>query len=126
MGRPRHGSPPRRRRGYAGALSEAARRQERFWTAHDALFLSPPGTDDESVEFWAEGKGFDGDALTESMASEEVLNRITEDVEQANTLNVRGTPTLFINGRRVKSHSKLRQDILLEQFHIWQTERATE
>lgn len=83
--------------------AECAHRQGAFWQLHDVLFA-------ESVEMWSEQElvteagqlGLDEEAFAACMASEEVTTRLREDFEAGRGYGVSSTPTLFVNGRRVR------------------------
>ena len=45
--------------------------------------------------------GLDGEQLVEDMESELVRQTVTADIVLAEALGVTGTPTVFLNGRRV-------------------------
>ncbi len=95
---------------WARAASEAARciyRQnaQTFWKAYDWFYETQeqitPDNLNEKVLGWAGKNGLDsvqlGRCITTKAADAEVVKNITE----AHALNVTGTPTLFINGRKV-------------------------
>lgn len=85
----------------AARASEAARLQGKFWAFHDALFLA--GSDREDPDFvgLAESIGCDVDRFRREMSSAETKNRISRSIALAQELEIAGTPTVFINGRRV-------------------------
>lgn len=87
-------------------MAEAARAvggDEAFWKAHDLLFASQHSADTPTVATLAEELGLDTAAFAEAMRSEAVANRIREDIEQARKLGVTGTPSVFLDGRKVDS-----------------------
>lgn len=86
--------------------AECGRRQGRFWEMHDALFEA---TEDEEtlgtvadVEPVARELGLDLDAFRACMTSDETPTTIWADREAGRSYGVQGTPTLFVNGRRVR------------------------
>jgi protein-disulfide isomerase len=72
----------------------------KFWAMHDALFTSP-GLDAESVEKAAAGAGVDAAKVKEAMASGKHKERIERDQKLAQSLGASGTPTFFVNGRKI-------------------------
>lgn len=81
-----------------------AARQDRFWEYHDRVYLAPPvePTSDDVVRI-AEVAGLDADEFRVCLDSPEAEAALAADIAEAMRLGVRGTPTVFINGRRVPS-----------------------
>lgn len=95
----------------AARAAEAARIQggnEAFWKAHDVLFKAAGYKllAKLSYEKLAEQLGLDPARFVADMKSDAVTQRIKEDIELARALKIRGTPAVFILGKRVKNASK--------------------
>jgi protein-disulfide isomerase len=83
----------------AAAVAEAAAGQHRFWDMHETLFHRQDALEDEDIRGYARDLGLDLELFDEDRASDAVLARIRRDVESGlATGEVRGTPTLFLNG----------------------------
>jgi protein-disulfide isomerase len=83
----------------ASAAAEAAALQDRFWQMHELLFHRQKALDDDDLLRYAGELGLDVAAFDRERAGARVLNRIRRDVDSAiATGEVRGTPTLFIDG----------------------------
>jgi protein-disulfide isomerase len=83
----------------ASAAAEAAASQDRFWEMHDLLFHRQHALEDRDLFAYAAELGLDTDRFRDDVTGEAVLARIRRDVESGiATGEVRGTPTLFING----------------------------
>jgi protein-disulfide isomerase len=83
----------------AAAAAEAAAEQHRFWDMHETLFHRQDALEDEDLRGYAQDLGLDLKLFDEDRAGEAVLVRIRRDVESGlATGEVRGTPTLFVNG----------------------------
>lgn len=99
-----------------------AGRQGKFWEYHDRVYLAPPDpsrepTNAEVVRI-ATGAGLDGEALRACLDDPSAEAELRADIAEAVRLGVTGTPTIFINGRRVPA---------LDQFAdavLWELERA--
>jgi protein-disulfide isomerase len=83
----------------AAQAAEAAKRQGKFWKMHDRLFanqtsLSPP----ELVQHAAE-IGLDVERFKRDLDSDAVKAIVAKDRAEGDKLNLRGTPTLYVNGR---------------------------
>jgi protein-disulfide isomerase len=83
----------------AAAAAEAAAEQHRFWDMHETLFHRQHALKDEDIRGYAQDLGLDLELFDENRASDTVLARIRRDVESGlATGEVKGTPTLFVNG----------------------------
>lgn len=88
----------------AAKASQAASKQGKFWEYHEKLFSKQAEwghkeTPDQSYFIrYAEELGLDLNKFKIDMEDKEAENQIAMDIADGNALNVRGTPTLFING----------------------------
>ena len=95
----------------AALASEAASLQNRFWEMHDLLYREQSvwsKAPDARVLFsaYAGMLGLSIDRFRKDMESEQAKARVTSDEQQAITLGVRTTPTIFVNNHEV-SHAHL-------------------
>jgi protein-disulfide isomerase len=94
----------------AAQAAEAARVQGRFWEMHDLLYENQKVWSDDInpkpifVKF-ARDLGLDNERFARDLGSEEVKMRIEADQAAAARLGVNGTPTVFINGRRLRDEA---------------------
>lgn len=91
----------------AAHAAEAAGAQGRFWEMHDMLFVNQSQwdkADDVRPIFsdYARSLNLDVQRFNTDMDGTEVSRRILNDQDRARLLRVKGTPTLFINGRQVQ------------------------
>ncbi len=89
----------------AAAAALAAHAQGRFWDFHDALFASSKTLDDARVEEIRLSLDLDKDAFETQRKSPQVTGQIQKDIQWAREAGVRGTPTVFINGRLQRQRS---------------------
>jgi protein-disulfide isomerase len=83
----------------SSATAEAAARQDRFWDMHELLFHRQKALEDDDLQRYAGELGLDVARFNEDRVSAEVMERIERDVQSGlATGEVRGTPTLFIDG----------------------------
>lgn len=87
----------------AAYAAEAARLEGRFWAYHDALFEGELVADSQAQLARAARAGFDPERLSAVMASRVVRDRVRNDIELGIRLGVEGTPTLFVNRRRISN-----------------------
>jgi protein-disulfide isomerase len=89
----------------AAKASIAARNQGKFWEMHDELFkiskdLSIPNIEAKAKEIGLDMKKFDAD-----LAAPETEKAVRDELAIGRTVDVGGTPTLFMNGKRVMNRS---------------------
>ena len=89
----------------AAAAALAAKTKGKYWEFHDELFKNMKQLSDEKVKEIAAGLGLDADEIMSKMKSREIQNIINRDVRDAINAGVRGTPAVFINGKKLKSRS---------------------
>jgi protein-disulfide isomerase len=85
----------------AAKASIAAERQGKFWPYHDVLVAHHDALDRASLERYAKEVGLDLVRFTRDIDDPSVEARLAADEAQASSLDVKGTPTLFVDGRRV-------------------------
>ncbi|HEX3770984.1 MAG TPA: thioredoxin domain-containing protein [Polyangiaceae bacterium] len=87
----------------AARAAIAAQAQGKFWEMHRLLFASGDKLDQASLEGYAASLGLDLDRFRADMQSAETKARIDADRKLGDALNVKGTPTIFINGHEYES-----------------------
>jgi thiol-disulfide isomerase/thioredoxin len=94
----------------------AAGKQGTFWEMHHKLFENQStGLDRDEVLRLAKEIGVDEKKFVGDMDSEAVADIVNRDRKQAEKLELRGTPMIYINGR----HFELEQFNLLEDVNDW-------
>ncbi len=83
----------------AALAAEAANMQGKFWEMHDQLFAHQNALSAQDLERYAAVIGLDVEQWKADMASEEVKQKVAQDVKDGDTLKIGGTPTVFVNGR---------------------------
>jgi protein-disulfide isomerase len=83
----------------AAAAAEAAALQGRFWDMHALLFHRQHALEDDNLQRYATQLGLDLARFEQDRSGADVARRVRRDVESGTaTGQVRGTPTLFIDG----------------------------
>jgi protein-disulfide isomerase/Tfp pilus assembly protein PilF len=85
----------------AAKAAEAARAQGKFWEMHDRLFAGQQALSDAAYAAAAKDLGLDLERFRADAASEATAKRITEDGTLAAASGTTGTPTLFVNCRKM-------------------------
>ena len=83
----------------AALAAEAAAALGAFWPMHDLLFSKQNRLRDRDLVRYAESLGLPGDAVIGD-AAQPFGDKVEADFRSGVDSGVRGTPTLFINGRR--------------------------
>lgn len=85
----------------AAQAAVAAQLQDKFWPMHDRLFAHQKELEREDLLEHAGELGLDAKRFVEDLDSERVVQRVARDAKTAAGLNLEGTPSFFINGRRM-------------------------
>lgn len=88
----------------AALASMAANEQGKFWDYHDKLFAESKIIP-ASIDNIANDLELDFDQFKKDMNSPRLQQIVAGDVKDAGSLGVTGTPTIFINGRKLKQRS---------------------
>jgi protein-disulfide isomerase/uncharacterized membrane protein len=83
----------------AAWAAEAARRQDKFWAFHDALFTTNLNSD-KAIEEVAGQVGLDLTLFKADREGDDAHAKVKADVELGIRLGVGETPAIFVNGRR--------------------------
>ncbi|MEJ2025286.1 MAG: thioredoxin domain-containing protein, partial [Deltaproteobacteria bacterium] len=86
----------------AAQAAMAANSQGKFWAFRRALFEHYQDLNNEKILEIAKKLKFDMDRFVQDMNSASVQDVITKDIVNGRQIGVRGTPTLFVNGKRAK------------------------
>ena len=90
-----------------------------FWEYHDAVYRAPPaGPEVDDVVRIAVGAGLDEAAFRACMAEPQAEAALQSDIAEALRLGITGTPTLFINGRKLPTLDEFADAVL------WELEKA--
>lgn len=89
----------------AAIASMAAYRQGHFWPYHDLLFKNQRGLSDESYENFARELNLNLEKFAADMRDRAIEEKIISDQREGSAAGVRGTPSIFINGRLLEQRS---------------------
>jgi protein-disulfide isomerase len=89
----------------AAKASIAAQRQGKFWEYHDLLFANARALQPENLRKYAEQLGLNLEQFDRDVADPEVEKQVQTDMRLGGTAGVRGTPTIFVGGRRLQNRS---------------------
>ena len=86
----------------AAEAAEAAAEQGAFWPMHDLLLSHQDDLQPSDLARYADQLGLDTQRFQNRLRDNPDTARIAEDIDSADLSGVSGTPTLFINGRRLR------------------------
>ncbi|MCB9787145.1 MAG: thioredoxin domain-containing protein [Deltaproteobacteria bacterium] len=86
---------------HAARAAECAHRQQRFWPMHDRIFERRTELESADLNAWAAELGADPAAFEACMSDPTSLQVVRDDIATARDLDVRGTPTVFVNGTKM-------------------------
>lgn len=89
----------------ASTAALAAESQGKFWEFHDLLFKNYNKLNDQKINEIAVGLGLDQTEFQKKIKDPKIAAKIRQDVQEGIQAGVRGTPTVFINGRRLNDRS---------------------
>lgn len=79
----------------------AADRQGKFWPLHDLLFANYNKLNPQKIVDLAKQAGLDMAQFEKDRRDPKLKQQVQDEIREGQRIGVRGTPTLFINGRRV-------------------------
>lgn len=83
----------------AAVAAECANEQNAFWSYHDLLFEFQDELSRDRMVDLARSIGLDMDRFSACLENPVMEDKVKADTEEGLRLDVRGTPTFFINGR---------------------------
>lgn len=89
----------------AAANAMAAHQKGKFWEFHDRLFANSKNLNDAKIMEIRKSLGFDTPEFDALIKSAAVRKKVADDRNEGQKNGVRGTPTVFINGKRLKDKS---------------------
>ena len=93
---------------HQGAMAAlAAGKQGKFWEFHSQLLENHKQVNDETIVEIAAGLQLDMEQFNRDRNSASGKELIKADIENGNKVGVRGTPSLFMNGKRIKNPGAL-------------------
>jgi protein-disulfide isomerase len=89
----------------AAANAMAAHQKGKFWEFHDRLFANSKNLNDAKIMEIRKSLGFDTPEFDELIKSAAVRKKVADDYKEGQRNGVRGTPSVFVNGKRLKDKS---------------------
>lgn len=89
----------------AARAALAAGKQGKFWEFHKELFQNYRVINEQKIKEIAGELNLNMQSFEEDREASAINKLIDRDIEDAKKVGVRGTPTVFINGRKLKRRS---------------------
>ena len=89
----------------AAVAAQAAHQQGKFWEYHDELFKNYNKLNDEKFDEIAQSLGLDMAQFKKDMENPTLTALVQRDLKDGVDAGVRGTPTIFVNGRLLQQRS---------------------
>jgi protein-disulfide isomerase len=89
----------------AAKAARAAGEQGKYWEMHDLIFVDFNKLTDSSFKEYATKLGLDVNKFTADFSSNKYDALIQQDISLARQAGVTGTPTLYLNGKRMQRRS---------------------
>ena len=89
----------------ASIAALAAARQGKFWEMHERLYASQKELNDAKVEAIARELGLDLAKFNTDLKDRGIWSLIARDIQNGRQAEVRGTPTIFVNGKLLTQRS---------------------
>ena len=86
----------------ASAAALAAGSQGKFWEMHDILFKNQRALQRDKLEGYAQEIGLNMEKFKADLDGDKFKAQIDADIAQARSLGASGTPTFFINGKKLR------------------------
>lgn len=85
----------------AALAARCAGERGRYWEYHDLLFVAQPAFARADLVTYAARLGLPGDAFAACLDSGRFRDALKADMQEGRAAGVSGTPTFFVNGRRL-------------------------
>lgn len=89
----------------AAVAALAAHRQGKFWEMHDKIFANLSELSEAKLSELAKELGLDMEKFAKDSADPQLSQQVQLDQENGLKAEVRGTPTMFVNGRRLNARN---------------------
>ena len=89
----------------AAIAAMAADKQGKFWEYHNKVFENYNKLNEGLLEQFAKDLDLDMDRFRKDRGNPVITSLINRDLREGSRIGVRGTPTIFVNGKRLEQRS---------------------
>ena len=108
----------------AAVAALAAETQGKFWKFHDMLFNNYNRLNDQKIQEIVGLLGLDETKFEEQQKNPAITERIRQDYQEGIRLGVKGTPTIFINGKKLRNRGIKSMEAVIEKNLQKQQEKS--
>jgi predicted DsbA family dithiol-disulfide isomerase len=87
----------------AAIAALAAHQQGKFWEYYQLLFANQSGLEEAALEGYAKRLKLDLPKFRAAVNDPKLAEQLESDIRMGKEVDVQGTPTVFVNGKRVKN-----------------------
>jgi protein-disulfide isomerase len=99
----------------AAAAALAADKQGKFWEFSEHLFKNARQLSDQKVKEIAGQLGLNMERFEKDWQDPQISKKIDTEVQEAMRIGVRGTPSIFVNGRLLRQRSMEGFRVIIEK-----------
>jgi len=99
----------------AAIAALAAEKQGKFWEFHDLLFKDYNRLNEQKIKEIAQQLNLDMEKFEKDRKDPRIRAMINRELSEGNRAGVRGTPTVFINGRLLRNRNPAGFQELIEK-----------
>jgi protein-disulfide isomerase len=113
----------------AAAAVIAADRQGKFWEFHDLLYQNSKELNDQKIQDISVILGMDKERFLKDLSDPQIQKIIDQEVSEATRLGVNSTPTVFINGKRLRDRrlqgfqTQIEKELKKSENHVSRTNK---
>jgi protein-disulfide isomerase len=89
--------------GLAAEAALAAQAQGKFWELHDRMYAEYRGISRDRILAWAKDAGMDVNRLRADLDAHKYAAQVKSETREGENSGVEGTPTFFINGKKLNA-----------------------
>lgn len=90
----------------AALASEAAGKQSKFWEMHDIIFEHQRSLSPDDILHFANKLKLNENQFEKDIRNKQLIQKVEDDMEGGLRSGVNGTPTFFLNGKKVDSYDE--------------------
>ena len=89
----------------AAAAALAAHSQGKFWEFNQELFKNARQLSDQKIKQIVGQLGLNEERFQKDWRDPQIIKKINKEIQDAKRIGVRGTPSIFVNGRLLRQRS---------------------
>jgi protein-disulfide isomerase len=99
----------------ASEAFEASGEQDEYWEMYDYLFTNQQSLSESFILDAGKNLGLNEEKYKESVLQKKHQSKIDRDVSDAKSLGISGTPTFFLNGKKLNLNNPAQLKVMIEE-----------